>query len=136
MTDVRGDIRPPSGWVGIAVFGGLMLLLAGMFQVTAGLVGISDPSHWRAVSADLVIRVDYAAWGWAHLALGVFAIVTSVGVMTGRRWGRVAGISLAGLSSLVNLMFLAAHPVWATMIIVFDVLVIYALAVHGDEIRT
>ena len=34
-----------------------------------------------------------------------------------------------------NLAFLPAYPLWATVIIVFDVMVIYALVVHGRELR-
>jgi hypothetical protein len=33
----------------------------------------------------------------------------------------------------VNLAFLAAYPVWSVMVITLDVIVIYALAVHGGE---
>jgi hypothetical protein len=36
----------------------------------------------------------------------------------------------------VNLAFLAAYPVWSVMLITLDVLVIWALAVHGKEMRT
>jgi hypothetical protein len=35
---------------------------------------------------------------------------------------------------VVNLGFLAASPVWSTIMIAFDVLIIYALTVHGWEI--
>jgi hypothetical protein len=135
MSDVRRDITQPSGWVGMAVFGGLMLILVGAFQVMAGLVGMFSDSYWQVPSSDLLVRVDYAAWAGAHLALGVLAFATGVGITTGRAWARGVGIGLAALSSLVNLLFLAAHPTWSTLIIVFDVIVIYALAVHGSEIR-
>ena len=39
-------------------------------------------------------------------------------------------------SALVNLAFLAAYPIWSMMMIAFDVLVIWALTVHGAEMRT
>jgi hypothetical protein len=35
----------------------------------------------------------------------------------------------------VNLGFLAASPGWALIMIILDVLVIYAVTVHGREIR-
>jgi hypothetical protein len=51
-------------------------------------------------------------------------------------WARVTGIVIAVISALVNMAFLAAHPIWATIVIAVDVLVIYALAVHGREVKS
>jgi hypothetical protein len=45
------------------------------------------------------------------------------------------GVILAGLSALVNMAFIGAYPVWSLIIITVDVLVIYALIVHGREMR-
>lgn len=50
-------------------------------------------------------------------------------------WARVVGIILAVVSAVANVAFLAAYPIWSTIVIVVDVLVIYALAVHGREVR-
>ena len=38
-------------------------------------------------------------------------------------------------SALVNAAFLAAYPVWSAMMIAVDILVIWAVTVHGSEIR-
>jgi len=38
------------------------------------------------------------------------------------------------LSALVNLLFIGAYPIWSVLIITVDVLVIYALTVHGREL--
>jgi hypothetical protein len=48
---------------------------------------------------------------------------------------RAVGILLAALSALANLVFIEAYPVWSIIIITVDVLVIYALTVHGRELR-
>lgn len=42
---------------------------------------------------------------------------------------------LAGLSAIVNLLFIEAYPIWSVIVITVDVLVIYALTVHGREMR-
>lgn len=44
-------------------------------------------------------------------------------------------MALAGLSAIVNLAYIAAYPLWSITIIALDVLVIYALAVHGGELK-
>jgi hypothetical protein len=55
--------------------------------------------------------------------------------MAGQTWARVVGVILAVVSAIVNVAFLAAYPVWSTIIIALDVFVIYALIVHGSEAR-
>jgi hypothetical protein len=40
------------------------------------------------------------------------------------------------ISALANLAFMSAYPIWATIVIAADVLVIYALAVHGGEVKS
>jgi uncharacterized protein (DUF983 family) len=55
--------------------------------------------------------------------------------MVGQMWARVVGILVAVASAIVNIAFLAAYPVWSTIIITIDVLVIYALTVHGRETK-
>ena len=42
---------------------------------------------------------------------------------------------MALLSSVINLAFLAAYPIWSVMMIAVDILVIWALTVHGSEMK-
>src|SRR3982750_2650687 len=149
MSDTRhiastGATEPPDvvtpaprepGWVGVVVFGGGLVLVAGAFQAMGGLVALFNASNFVVTRQGLVVQVDYQAWGWVHLILGLVAVVAGFGVLGGRFWGRVTGITLAVLSILVNFTFMAANPVWALIVIAADVLVIYALAAHGREIR-
>jgi hypothetical protein len=58
-----------------------------------------------------------------------------MGCAVGQMWARVVGIVVALLSAIVNIAFLAANPVWSTITITVDVLVIYALTVHGREVK-
>jgi hypothetical protein len=55
--------------------------------------------------------------------------------MAGQMWARVAAVFLAFLSAIVNVGFLAAYPVWSSLMIGLDVLVIWAVTVHGDEMK-
>lgn len=62
-------------------------------------------------------------------------VLAGVAVLTGARWARVAGICLAGLSAILNIVFLVGYPFWALVIITLELLIIYALAVHGRELK-
>jgi hypothetical protein len=125
----------PTAWVGMVVFGGVMLMLLGTFHAIMGLVAVFDPGYYLVTRNGLVVSVDYTTWGWIHLVAGALAGIAGIGVLAGQMWARVVGIVIAVLSAIVNVAFIAAYPVWSTIVIAFDVLVVYALAVHGKEVR-
>jgi hypothetical protein len=127
---------PPTGWTGWVVFASAMMLLLGSFQAVQGFVAIFDDGFYHVTQGGLVVDVDYTVWGWTHLLLGVLIIVCGLGVLTGNIVARTVGVLLAGLSALVNLAFIEAYPIWSVIIITIDVLVIFALTVHGRELRS
>lgn len=132
----RGEAVPePTGWVGWIFFAGVILVLGGTFQAIAGLVALFNSSYFLVPSTGLVVAVNYTGWGWVHLIAGILLVLVGFGVMTGQTWARVAGVVLAGISALLNIAFLAAYPVWAVIVIAMDILVIYALCVHGREMQ-
>jgi hypothetical protein len=125
-----------SAWTGWLTFGAMMLIMVGAFQVIAGLTAIFDDGFYIVTSDQLLVSVDFTAWGWTHLALGALAIAAGFGIMAGQMWARVVGVGLALLSSIVNLAFLPAYPLWSMLVIALDVVVIYALIAHGAEMKT
>jgi hypothetical protein len=125
----------PTGWVGWIIFAGIMMVMLGTFQAIEGLVAIFNDKYFVVPRSGLVVSVDYTTWGWVHLLLGILVAGAGLGVMAGQMWARVIGILLAVVSAIVNIAFLAANPVWSTILIAVDILVIYALTVHGKETK-
>jgi hypothetical protein len=125
----------PTAWTGWVVFASLMMIMVGFFQAIEGLVALFDDGFYRVTESGLVLSVDYGVWGWTHLLLGALLIICGVGVLAGNIVARAVAILLAGLSALVNLVFIEAYPIWSILIITVDVLVIYSLVVHGRELR-
>ncbi|MEV4641438.1 hypothetical protein AB0J80_29250 [Actinoplanes sp. NPDC049548] len=124
-----------TGWVGFVLFGGIMLVMMGGFQAIEGLVALFKEDQYLVTRNGLILTMDYTSWGWTHLFLGLAAIGIGIGVLLGQMWARVLGIVVAVLSALANIAFLPAYPIWCTIVIATDVLVIYALAAHGDEVK-
>jgi hypothetical protein len=131
-----GPGAKPTGWVGWVFFAGIIMAIIGTFQVMMGLVAIFDDGYYLVTDQGLMLSVNYTAWGWLHLILGAVVIAAGVGVMRGQTWARAVGITLAAINAIVNVAFLAAYPVWTVMVVSLDVIVIYALAVHGREAKT
>ena len=115
-------------WSGWTSFAGIMMILLGGFQIVEGLVAILRPAYYLIGRAGLVVSVSYTGWGWFHLLLGVLVLAAGFGVMVGKTWARVVGIVLAVISALANLVFIAAYPLWAVIVIAVDVAVIFALS--------
>ena len=126
----------PTGWAGMVVFGAVMMLMLGTFQVIEGLVAIFDDGWYLVGKNGLVVSVDLTAWGWVHLAVGVVALAAGAGLMTGATWARVLGVLVAATAAIVNFAFVAAYPLWSLTMITLAVLVIYAITAHGRELQT
>ena len=126
----------PTAWVGVVLFGGITMLMVGAFQCIQGLVALFREDYYLVSPKGLVFEIDYTAWGWTHLLIGLVVAGAGLGVMRGMMWARVVGVVFAVISALVNLAFLAAYPIWSTIVIALDVVVIYALVVHGSEAKS
>jgi len=125
-----------TGWVGWVFFAGIMMVLLGAFHAVAGLAALFNDDWFLVTASGLIVSANYTAWGWMHLLLGVLVGAAGFGVMMGQTWARLVGIIVAGLSAIVSLGFLAAYPIWSVLLITLDVIVIYALAVHGKEVMS
>jgi hypothetical protein len=125
-----------TGWVGWIIFAGVMMIMMGIFHACAGLLAIFNDEYYLVGKNGLAVSVDYTAWGWTHLILGVVVGLAGVAVMNGKTWARTVAVILAGASALLSIGFLSAYPVWSAIIITLDVLVIYSVTVHGREVKS
>src|SRR4051794_5794276 len=127
--------EPTSAWAGWVVFGGVMLIMMGSFQIIEGLVALFDDGFYLVRSNGLVVDVNYNTWGWIHLLIGVVGVLAGLGLLVGNMVARIVGVIAAFLSAIVNLAFISAYPVWSAIMITLDVIVIYAVVVHGRELK-
>ena len=112
------------------------MIRMGALYAIAGLVGIFEEQvYYVGANSHLVVSVDHTTWGWVHLIFGLIGLFAGFAVMAGATWARVVGIILAGISVILNFAYMAAFPVGSVVIIALDALVIYAVAVHGGELR-
>jgi hypothetical protein len=145
MTEYVRDV-PPAGagpsrypraspWVGWIGFAGVLMVILGAVHAFQGLVGIFKDEYFLVSSNGLALKLDFTAWGWVHLILGVVILVAGLCVMAGQMWARIVGVIVAAVSLLANVAFLAAYPLWSLIMIALDIVIIMALTVHGSEIK-
>jgi hypothetical protein len=135
--DYRQNVTPTamSGWVGWIVFAGVMMVMLGAFHIIDGLIALFQDEYFLVARSGLTVHVDYTVWGWVHLIGGIIVVVAGVALFSGKVWARFIAVPIALLSAIVNIAFLSAYPIWSTIMIAIDILVIWAVTVHGGELR-
>jgi hypothetical protein len=124
-----------SAWAGWLVFAGVLLMVVGAFQAIQGLVAIFQDDFYAVNKNGLVLHVSYTGWGWIMLIIAAANFLAGFGVLKGQMWARIWAICAATISLIANIGFTGAYPVWTVTLIALDVVVIYALCVHWDEMR-
>lgn len=123
-----------TGWAGWVVAVALLIGFAGLVHIVYGLAAIAGQA-WYLSSIGPVYLFDTAQWGWAMLIGGIVMIASAALLYTGSMLGRVLGVILVAGSLLANGSLFLATPVWSTIAIAIDGLIIYAIIAHGDEMR-
>ena len=124
-----------SGWTGWVVFAGVILMTIGIFAAIQGLVALIGPSSYYVVTEGGLWLLDVTGWGWWNLILGLLLVGVGAALLAGQTWARVVAIILVILNAVSALLLIPAQPWWSLIVIALDVLVIYALIVHGREVR-
>lgn len=123
-----------TGWVGWVYFAAFLLMFAGIFQLISGFVALLNQDFYVVNQSTLVV-FDITTWGWVHLLLGLFLVCTSIGLFSGSGWARVVAVVLASLNFVAQFAFLGVYPIWSVIVMILDLLIIYALTVHGGEAK-
>lgn len=112
-----------TGWTLVAA---VMMVVGGALAVFEGIAAIAEDDIFVATDT-YVYQFDLTSWGWIHLALGIVVILAGLALFRESLWARAVGVLLAGLSLVANFMWLPYAPVWAVVLIVIDVFIIFAL---------
>lgn len=123
-----------SGWFGMVVAVGVILIVLGVWNAIDGLRALLA-GDFVVADAERVVTLQVAAWGWVLLALGIVEVVAGVALFIGARWARVVAVLVAGFNGVIQLAFIAAYPVGAVLIMILSAVVIWTVIKHGDAAR-
>ncbi|MGN6256299.1 MAG: DUF7144 family membrane protein [Solirubrobacterales bacterium] len=133
-TEARGngrylEERQPTGWT---LFAGVLLLLVGSLDALYGLAAILN-NEIVIVGGQGVIIADVTTWGWIHLILGSIVAATGLGLFAGANAARFAAIFFVTVNAVAQIVWFPAAPLWAFLMIILDVTIIYQLSVRWEE---
>ena len=123
-----------SGWVGWVGFAAVMLALMGIFHMMAGFVALFQEDIY-AVGPNAVWVFDYSQWGWVHILGGLLAFLAAGSLAAGHMYGRVIAVLVAMVSIVANMAFVPTYSTWSLMMVTVGILVLWAVTVHGGELR-
>lgn len=121
--------RQPTGWT---VFAGVVLLIVGSLDALYGLAAILN-NEVVIVGGNGVIIADITTWGWVHLILGSIVALTGLGLFAGNPSARWAAVFFISINAVAQIVWFPAAPLWAFLMIILDVVVIYQLTARWDE---
>jgi hypothetical protein len=124
-------VGPAADWVH---FGAVIMVVVGAFSAVEGVTALATPDTYVTFQGA-VLAIDLAVWAWVHIILGALVFLSGLGLLRDAEseWARVAGVTVVGLSMLMQLAWLSAAPIWSIIMIVLDLLVLRALVVIGDD---
>ena len=117
--------------LGLVMFGSILLLIAGFFNMIYGIAAIAN-SHVFTANTHYVIG-DLRAWGWVTLILSVLQLVVAGAILAGNQLARWFGVAVVGLNAIDMMFFIPAYPFRALTIIAVDIVALYGLCAYGSR---
>ena len=127
--------RNVTAWVGWVWFAAFSILAVGLFNIVAGLAAAFSPNNVLSWTNDGVAVVDVSTWGWVHMILGLLLVAVGFALFSGAAWARLVAIVLVVLNLIAQFVSLQVTPFWSLVIIVVDLVILWALTVHGNEVE-
>jgi hypothetical protein len=120
--------RQPTRWT---VFAGEILFTVGSLDALWGFAGILNDDI-VIVGGEGAIIADVTTWGWIHFILGSAMALTGLGLLAGSSGARWLAVVLVTINAIAQIVWFPAAPLWAFLIIILDVVIIYQLTVRWE----
>lgn len=125
----RVEERQPTGWT---VFAGALMLIVGSLDALWGLAAVLNDDV-VFVGGQGVLVADVTLWGWVHLILGSIVAITGLGLFAGTEWARFTAIFFVAINTVSQIVWFPAAPLWAFLIILLNVTIIYQLTARWEQ---
>ena len=118
---------------GRAMFAAILLVIAGGLNIIYGIAAISDANFYTSSGTHYVFS-SLHTWGWITLIIGVIQLTGGFSLIAGNVYGRVIGITAAGLGAFGALLAVGgSSPFWSLGVFAICLWVLYGLVVYGED---
>lgn len=129
-TPVNGESRPRrTHHTGLVTLAGHWLGVNAIFNLVWGFGSIASP---RIDHDHQMLGILHSA-GWISILLGIMQLLVGAEAVMGNQLARWLGVALLTLNGVNQRFFITTYPFWSSLIILFDVVSIYALVRYGSR---
>ena len=119
---------------GRAIFAAILLLIAGTLNIIYG-IGALDSANIFTNDTRYILT-DLNTMGWVLIVLGVVQLTGGFSLIAGNIYGRIIGITGAGLGAIGALLSIGgSDPWWSLAIFFLCIWIIYGILILGDDDR-
>jgi hypothetical protein len=120
-----------TGWISFAAF---VMMLSGTLDVISGFLAVIN-RNWTMWNNDGIPYGSVYWWGWWSMFVGAVVIAIGAALLRGSMFARTVAVFIAAGSLISQFVRLNVAPLWSLTVIVIDILVIWAVMVHGKELK-
>ena len=119
---------------GRAMLTATLLLIVGTLNVIYGIGALDDANIF--VNETRFILSDLNTLGWVLIILAAVQITGGISLLAGNTYGRVVGITGAGLGAIGALLSIGdAHPWWSLGIFALCLYILHGLFMFGQDVK-
>ena len=125
-------INTYSGWV---TFAGVVIFIAGMYNLLSGVAAITESDSVRVLS-EVLYGIDIEVWGWFWLAIGIAQLFTAILVFGRSPTGAMLALLGATIGALFTIFLSLVAPLWAMIVLALELVIIWAILAHPEDFDT
>lgn len=111
------------------LFAGVMIIVTGALNAIDGGIAL-----WRTrYFANTFAFGNLRDWSIVFLALGALQIAAGLAILARQGWGRWFGLAMVSINAFLQLYAIGSYPLYATLIIAYDIAIFYALSVRWQR---
>jgi hypothetical protein len=112
------------------------MLVVGILNVFQRLAALSGGNAYGVTLGGPVVVFNVTAWRWIQLIFGIVLVIVAVLLARGSTFARVVAMILVALNLIAQFGWAPLYSFLALIVVAIDVVVLYALAVHGGALKT
>lgn len=123
-----------TGWTGWVLFASILMLIGGALTVFVGFLALIN-NNWSEWNNNGLAYGTVYWTGWWNIILGFIVMAIAGALARGSMFARTMAVIFVSVNLISNFYMVAVAPLWFLTLIVVDVLVLWAIIVHGSELK-
>ena len=123
-----------TGWTGWVSFAAFMMMLSGALSGIIGFLAVIN-NNWTMWNNNGAPYGSPYGWGWWSMFVGLVVFSIGAALLRGSMFARTVAVFIAAASLISHFVTLNVAPLWSITVITIDILVIWAVMVHGKEMK-